>query len=105
MPISGIESRTYVFPFEPPLRVAWDPIPRTHQEATIVIVSTHEGLEGRVCGDRLPGVGVTGEGAEAGGSEHPVPDRVLRERLLIGVDPLRTEVVREVFETVDFHHG
>jgi D-galactarolactone cycloisomerase len=27
------------------------------------------------------------------------------ERLLVGVDPLRTEVVREVCETVDFHHG
>src|SRR3954453_15828520 len=86
MPISGIESRTYVFPFEPPLRVAWDPIPRTHQEATIVIVSTDEGIEGCARGDAPP-------------------DRVLPERLLIGVDPLRTEFVREVCETVAFHHG
>ena len=85
MRISGIESRTYSFPFEPPLRVAWDPVPRTHQEATIVIVSTDEGIEGCASGDALP-------------------DRELLERLLIGVDPLRTELVREVCETVDFHH-
>src|SRR3954466_10835239 len=86
MRISGIESRTYVFPFEPPLRVAWDPLPRTHQEATIVIVKTDEGIEGCASGDALP-------------------DRELLERLLVGVDPLRTEVVRELCETVDFHHG
>src|SRR3954470_22621331 len=86
MRISGIESRQCVFPFEPPLRVAWDPVPRTHQEATVVVVSTDEGIEGCASGDALP-------------------DRELLERLLVGVDPLRTEVVREVCETVDFHHG
>ena len=86
MRISEIEARRYAFPFEPPLRVAWDPIPRTRQEATVVIVRTDEGLEGYASGDALP-------------------DRELLEQLLVGLDPLRTEVVREVCETVDFHHG
>jgi D-galactarolactone cycloisomerase len=84
--ITGIETRRYVFPFEPPLRVAWDPVPRAQQEATVVIVKSDEGLEGCASGDALP-------------------DRELLERLLVGVDPLRTEVVRELCETVDFHHG
>src|SRR6202011_6299072 len=34
-----------------------------------------------------------------------LPDRELLEKLLKGTDPLRTEVVREVCETVDFHGG
>jgi L-alanine-DL-glutamate epimerase-like enolase superfamily enzyme len=86
MRIASIETRRYVFPFEPPLRVAWDPVPRTQQEATVVIVRSDDGVEGCASGDALP-------------------DRELLERLLIGVDPLRTEVVREVCETVDFHGG
>ncbi len=86
MRISAIETRRYVFPFDPPLRVAWDPEPRTTQEATVVIVSSDEGIEGCASGDALP-------------------DRALLERLLVGVDPLRTEVVRELCETVDFHHA
>jgi D-galactarolactone cycloisomerase len=84
--IASIETRRYVFPLEPPLRVAWDPVPRTEQEATVVIVRSDDGVEGYASGDALP-------------------DRELLERLLVGVDPLRTEVVRELCETVDFHHG
>src|SRR2546421_57576 len=86
MQIASIETRRYVFPFEPPLRVAWDPVPRTQQEATVVIVRGDDGLEGCASGDALP-------------------DRELLERLLVGVDPRRAEVVRELCETVDFHHG
>ena len=86
MGIASIETRLYRFPLEPPLRVAWDPVPRAFQDATVVIVRSDEGLEGYASGDALP-------------------DRALLERLLVGVDPLRTEVVREVCETVDFHHG
>jgi D-galactarolactone cycloisomerase len=86
MRISAIETRRYVFPFDPPLRVAWDPVPRTQQEATVVIVRTDDGVEGCASGDALP-------------------DRELLERLLVGVDPFSTEAVREVCETVDFHHG
>jgi L-alanine-DL-glutamate epimerase-like enolase superfamily enzyme len=86
MRISAIETRRYVFPFEPPLRVAWDPVPRASQEATVVIVRSDDAVEGCASGDTLP-------------------DRELLERLLVGVDPLRSELVREVCETVDFHHG
>ena len=86
MRIASVETRRYRFPFEPPLRVAWDPVPRAAQEATVVIVRSDDGLEGYASGDALP-------------------DRELLERLLVGVDPLRTEVVHEVCETVDFHHG
>jgi len=84
--IAAIETRRYVFPFDPPLRVAWDPDPRTSQEATVVIVRSDDGVEGFASGDALP-------------------DRELLERLLVGVDPLRTEVVHELCETVDFHHA
>ena len=86
MRIASVETRRYVFPLEPPLRVAWDPVPRVEQEATVVIVRSDDGLEGFASGDALP-------------------DRELLERLLVGLDPLRTEVVHELCETVDFHHG
>ena len=84
MRISAIETRRYEFPLDPPLRVAWDPKPRTKQEATLVIVRSDEGVEGYASGDALP-------------------DRALLERLLVGVDPFRAEVVREICETVDLH--
>ena len=86
MRIAAIETRRYSWPWEPPLRVAWDPEPRTAQEATFVIVRSDDGVEGYASGDALP-------------------DRALLERLLVGVDPLRTEIVRELCETVDFHHA
>ena len=86
MRIASVETRRYRFPFEPPLRVAWDPVPRAAQEATVVIVRSDDGLEGYASGDALP-------------------DRELLERLLVGVDPQRTEVVHELCETVDFHHA
>jgi L-alanine-DL-glutamate epimerase-like enolase superfamily enzyme len=84
--IATVETRRYRFPFDPPLRAAWDPQPRTHQDATLVCVVADDGTCGYASGDALPD-------AEALG------------RLLAGVDPLRTEVVREVCETVDFHGG
>src|SRR5260370_36274301 len=86
MRIAGVETRRYVSPFEPPLRVAWDPVPRSRQEATIVIVRSAAGVAGYASGDALP-------------------DRERLERLLVGVDRLRTEVVHELCETVDFHHA
>jgi D-galactarolactone cycloisomerase len=86
MRIAAIETRRYVFPFEPPLRVAWDPVPRTSQEATVVIVRSDDGVEGYASGDALP-------------------DRALLAQLLVGVDPLRTEIVHEQCEIVDLHHS
>ena len=86
MRISALETRRYAVPFEPPFNAAWDPEPRTRQEATLTIVHSDEGLAGYAGGDDLP-------------------DAQLLERLLVGLDPLRTEVVREICETVDVHGG
>ncbi len=87
MLITAVEARTYRFPLEPPFRAAWDPVPRTQQEATVVLVHSDEGLSGVASG---------GDG---------LPDRAVLERFLVGLDPLRTEAVREVCETVDLHGG
>ena len=87
MPITAIETRTYRYPLEPPFRAAWDPQPRTHQDATVVLVSTDDGVTGIASG---------GDG---------LPDRALLEHLLAGVDVRRTDVVGEVCATVDFHGG
>jgi D-galactarolactone cycloisomerase len=84
--ITSVETRTYRFGLDPPLQAAWDPEPRRHQDATLVLVTTDEGVRGYASGDALP-------------------DAAVLERLLQGVDPFRTEVVREVCETVDFHGG
>jgi len=78
--------RRYAFPLDPPFRAAWDPVPRRTAEASLVILRSDEGPVGYASGDRLP-------------------DAALLERLLVGLDPLRPEVVREVCETVDFHGG
>ena len=86
MRIAAVETRRYRFPFDPPLRAAWDPQPRTHQDATLVCVVADDGARGYASGDALP-------------------DAEMLQRLLAGVDPFRTEVVREVCETVDFHGG
>ncbi len=86
MRISGIETRRYAFPLDPPFRAAWDPVPRTALQATLVTIHSDEGLCGYASGDHLP-------------------DAAELERHLVGVDPFRTEVVREVCETVDFHGG
>jgi L-alanine-DL-glutamate epimerase-like enolase superfamily enzyme len=84
--ITAVETRRYAFPLDPPFRAAWDPVPREQVEATLVAVRTDEGLTGYASGDSLP-------------------DAVRLEHVLAGVDPFRTEVVRELCETVDFHGG
>lgn len=86
MRISAIETRRYRYPLDPPFSAAWDPEPRTHQDATVVVVHSDEGVEGYASGDDLP-------------------DRALLERLLVGRDPRDTEAVHGICETVDFHHG
>jgi L-alanine-DL-glutamate epimerase-like enolase superfamily enzyme len=86
MQIAGIETRRYRYPLDPPFAAAWDPVPREQQDATLVIVRSDDGVEGYASGDALP-------------------DRELLERLLLGVDAERADVVHGVVETVDFHHG
>jgi D-galactarolactone cycloisomerase len=84
--ITRLETRRYALPLDPPFRAAWDPVPRERFAATLVVVHTDEGLRGYASGDDLA-------------------DAELLEGLLTGIDPLRTEIVREVCETVDFHGG
>ena len=81
-----MEVRRYALPLDPPFRAAWDPVPRAALEASLVLVRSDDGLTGYASGDNLP-------------------DAALLERMLVGLDPLRTEVVRELCETVDFHGG
>jgi L-alanine-DL-glutamate epimerase-like enolase superfamily enzyme len=83
--ISSIETRVYRYPLDPPFLPAWDPVPRTHQDATIVVVSSEDGIEGYGSGDALP-------------------DRDLLERLLTGRD-LEPADIHGILETVDLHHG
>jgi D-galactarolactone cycloisomerase len=86
MRIASIETRSYRYPLDPPFTAAWDPEPRTHQEATITIVRSDDGVEGYASGDTLP-------------------DRELLARLLVGRDPTRAAEMHGTIETVDFHHG
>jgi D-galactarolactone cycloisomerase len=86
MRIAGIEARHYRYPLDPPFRAAWDPEPRRHQDATVVIVRSDDGVEGYASGDGLP-------------------DRELLEQLLVGVDAEDAGAVHGIVETVDFHHG
>ena len=86
MHIAAIETRAYRYPLDPPFSAAWDPEPRTFQEATIVVVRSDEDIEGYASGDA-------------------VPDRALLERLLVGVAADATDAVHGILETVDLHHG
>jgi L-alanine-DL-glutamate epimerase-like enolase superfamily enzyme len=85
MRIAGVETRRYALPLDPPLEAAWDPEPRTRQEATLVIVHPDEGQPGYASGGDA------------------LPDRAALESRLVGLDPFRTEVVRELCATFDFH--
>ena len=52
MRIAAIETRRYRYPLDPPFSAAWDPEPRTHQDATIVVVRSNDGVEGYASGER-----------------------------------------------------
>jgi D-galactarolactone cycloisomerase len=85
--ISSVETRTYRYPLDPPFAAAWDPVPRTAQEATLVLVHSDDGAVGYASG---------GDG---------LADAALLDRLLRGVDPQDADRVYGVCETVDFHGG
>jgi L-alanine-DL-glutamate epimerase-like enolase superfamily enzyme len=82
--IERVETRRYEVPLDPPFRAAWDPVPRERLLETIVIVRADDGAVGIASGA-------------------PLPDVDVLARLLVGIDPRRTEVVRSICETVDFH--
>jgi L-alanine-DL-glutamate epimerase-like enolase superfamily enzyme len=73
-------------PLDPPFAAAWDPVPRRTAPATVVRITTDDGLTGVGGGDTL-------HGAE------PHLHR------LLGTDPLRIEEQVRRLESIDLHAG
>ena len=86
MRITGISIERLALPLTPPLCAAWDPVPRTSFEATLVRVRTDEGLVGIGSGDRLDGF------APYAG-------------VLVGEDPLRLARHARTLAGIEFHAG
>jgi D-galactarolactone cycloisomerase len=84
--IKAIRLERRVLELDPPFPAAWDPVPRTRFEATLVFVETDEGLTGVGSGDTM-------DGFEA------------FEHLFVGEDPLDVDRHVRVLETIAFHAG
>jgi D-galactarolactone cycloisomerase len=84
--ITAIRLRRLRLPLDPPFNAAWDPVPRTRFNATIVRVETDEGLVGIASGDTMEGF-------------EPYIE------FFIGKNPL--DITRHVrsLETISFHAG
>lgn len=86
MKITGIELLRASLPLDPPFDAAWDPVPRTTFAATVVKVTTDEGVTGYGSGDTMDGF-------------EPYAG------LFIGQDPLAIGRHVRVLETLSFHAG
>jgi len=86
MKITAIRLDRMRFPLDPPLRAAWDPVPRRYFDATLVRVDTDEGVTGTGSGDTMEGF--TGYAD-----------------LFLGRDPLRIASHVRTLETISFHAG
>lgn len=86
MKITGIEITHHRLPLDPPFNASWDSVPRTKFEATIVRVTTDEGLVGVASGDTMTGFA---------GHEH----------LFIGQDPMAIERHYRILSNIQFHYG
>lgn len=86
MKITDIRLLRATLPLDPPFEAAWDPLPRTRFEATVVKVSTDEGLVGYGSGDTMDGFEPYAE-------------------LFIGQDPLAISRHVRALETISFHAG
>jgi D-galactarolactone cycloisomerase len=86
MKITAIKLRRLRLPLDPPFHAAWDPVPRTRFDATVVQVETDEGLTGFGSGDTMDGF-------------EPFAD------LFIGRDPLQIANHVRALETIAFHAG
>jgi D-galactarolactone cycloisomerase len=84
--ITRIETERLQLPLDPPFHAAWDPVPRTRFEATLVRVETDEGITGIGSGDTMAGFD---------GHEH----------LFLGQDPLALARHGRTLETIAFHGG
>jgi L-alanine-DL-glutamate epimerase-like enolase superfamily enzyme len=71
---------------DPPFCAAWDPVPRTSFQATIVSVQTDEGITGIASGDTMVGFEEFSE-------------------LFLGRDPFALAAHARVLETISFHSG
>jgi L-alanine-DL-glutamate epimerase-like enolase superfamily enzyme len=86
MKITRIELKRLRLPLEPPFRAAWDRVPRTHFDATIVRIETDEGLVGLGSGDTMDGFEPYAE-------------------LFLGMDPRQISRHVRSLETISFHSG
>jgi D-galactarolactone cycloisomerase len=86
MKITNIRLDRLRLDLDPPFHAAWDPVPRTHFEATIVRVETDEGIVGIGSGDTMNGFETF-------------------EHLFIGTDPMQVMRHIRVIETINFHAG
>ncbi len=86
MKITAVRTQRLRLPLDPPFFAAWDPMPRTSFEATIVRVETDAGLVGIGSGDTM------------GGFEE-------FEHLFVGEDPLQLARHARALETISFHAG
>lgn len=86
MRIERIEVDRCELPLDPPFAAAWDPAPRRVAPATVVRITTDDGLVGVGGGDTLHGV-----------EPHL--------RRLLGTDPLRIEEQVRRLESIDLHAG
>jgi len=84
--ITSVSTERLALELDPPFRAAWDPLPRTRFEATLVRVHTDEGLVGVASGDTMDGFAPY-------------------ESLFVGEDPLRIARHVRALETVEFHAG
>jgi D-galactarolactone cycloisomerase len=84
--ITGVTFERLRLPLEPPLHAAWDPVPRTALDSTLVRVHTDEGLVGVGSGDAMTGLDAYAH-------------------LFVGQDPLRLARHARVLETIEFHAG
>ncbi len=86
MKITAVETERLRLPLHPPFLPAWDPVPRTHADATLVRVRTDEGISGYGSGDTMA-------------------DFADYAELFIGRDPLQIARHVRTLETIAFHAG
>ena len=86
MKITSIKLRRLRLPLDPPFRAAWDSVPRTRFDATVVRVETDEGVVGVGSGDTMDGFA-------------PFAD------LFIGKNPMHMSRHARTLETISFHAG
>lgn len=86
MKITNIRLDRLRLDLDPPFHAAWDPVPRTHFDATLVRVETDQGIVGVGSGDTMAGFEAF-------------------EDLFVGTDPLRIMRHIRTIETINFHAG